>query len=109
MSGKDDGGPAFPLNPPEDATITQILFPGMNLIDYFAGQALAGMLSTYASSREYDRDSHDERQESTQTLTEFSRDIAIDSGAGCEEIAKDAYEFADAMIAERRRRDEENG
>jgi hypothetical protein len=69
----NDGGPAFPSvgegfgNPSYSA-------PGMTLRDWFAGQALAGMLINYTTQK---------------------------FGVGEQTCAKGAYEFADAMLAAR--------
>jgi len=52
----------------------------MTLLDYFAGQAMAGMLANAG----------------------FSKDFPCDG-----DLAQDAYEKADAMIAEKRRREAE--
>jgi hypothetical protein len=40
---KNDGGPAFPVDAPNDPCIVKN--PGMSLRDYFAGQALAGLMA----------------------------------------------------------------
>ena len=61
---KQDGGPAFPLK-------NLGLYPGLTIRDYFAGQALAGMLAN----------------------------TDIDKPPG--PLAEDAYMLADAMLAER--------
>jgi hypothetical protein len=66
----NDGGPAFPA-PAYAANITDT---GMSLRDYFAGQALAGMLINYTTQK---------------------------FGVGEQTCAKGAYEFADAMLAAR--------
>jgi len=50
----------------------------MTLLDYFAGQAMAGLLANAG----------------------FSKDFPCDG-----DLAQDAYEVADAMIAEKRRRE----
>jgi hypothetical protein len=69
----NDGGSAFPSvgegfgNPSYSA-------PGMTLRDWFAGQALAGMLINYTTQK---------------------------FGVGEQTCAKGAYEFADAMLAAR--------
>ena len=82
----NDGGPAFPRNAPTGKVVKipggpdQHIFrydPGMTLRDYFAGQALAGCLMNY-------------------TTTKF--------GFGEDDVAKCAYNYADAMIAESERR-----
>ena len=65
MEKKNDGGPAFPTQ--EEYTIYPTgstgrperrvrLLGGMTLLDYFAGQALAGILSRPLSVREDKRD-----------------------------------------------------
>jgi len=64
------GGPAFPI-PTDD-------WRGMELRDWFAGQALAGMLTYY---NEHRGDYH--------------------TNATCEVAAKDAYQWADAMLKQR--------
>jgi hypothetical protein len=61
----NDGGPAFPVI---------YVSEGMTLRDYFAGQALAGMLINYTTQK---------------------------FGVGEQTCAKGAYEFADAMLAAR--------
>lgn len=68
VSKKSDGGPAFP-----QSGETFIGQEGMTLRDWFAGQALAGLLSPEA-------------------YTSQGWTIAV---------ARDAYEIADAMIAAR--------
>lgn len=40
-SNKQDGGPAYPLQP---ASMPEMHYLGMSLRDYFAGQALVGLL-----------------------------------------------------------------
>lgn len=69
------GGPAFPvpMYTNKDGNPRPIIEAGMTLRDYFAGQALAGML---ANSRDWDE-------------------------AGTHECAASAYRYADAMLAER--------
>lgn len=52
MDPKHNGGPAFPLDNPrmlEDGDLFK-QFPGMSLRDWFAGQALAGWLASYAGA-----------------------------------------------------------
>lgn len=75
----NDGGPAFPVNyayrPKEGA-----YGDGMSLRDWFAGQAMQGLL---ASDRKFGKPS--------ETLGEA--------------VARNAYEFADAMIAARARKE----
>lgn len=48
MTNTNDGGPAFPIVAMDAATgqpINGCFYPGMSLRDWFAGQALAGLLS----------------------------------------------------------------
>lgn len=74
----DDGGKAFPLSREAEGWFE----PGMTLRDYFAGQALAGLVATIPVSRK--------------------DDIFQGVQAGGIE-AKIAYTIADAMLAERAR------
>ena len=68
MSKQDDGGPAFPGNREQNESGVWFNgWPGMSLRDWFAGQALAGLLANE------------------------------NDGA----IVKQAYLFADAMLAAR--------
>ena len=74
MSKPNDGGPAFPMTVQEDIDCCPRYaagYGGMSLRDYFAGQALAGMLAD--STRQ----------------------------GSLENYAEDAYGIADAMLAER--------
>ena len=71
MSKPNDGGPAFPRVPWDVNDYTGDGSPGMSLRDYFAGQALAGMLA------------------------DSTRQGSLGN------YAEDAYKFADAMLAER--------
>ncbi len=46
MTTKDDGGPAWPWYPDlSNGDIVQPAYSGMTLRDWFAGQALAGLLA----------------------------------------------------------------
>jgi len=78
MSDKpNDGGPAFPFVAVSEATgqpINGCFDPGMSLRDWFAGQALAGLLAS---------------------------GVAAARGQTCEDVAEIAYANADAMLAER--------
>ena len=70
----DDGGPAFPQKEPLTSD-----HHGMSLLDYFAGQALAGLVAA-------------------------NEDIANDGAmASPDDVARDAYEYAAEMLAERER------
>lgn len=82
----DDGGNAFPqLEGEEDRStgnrIDYLYFPGMTLLDWFAGQALVGLMA----------------QPDTRTCVSEIRDDLI------RDDAKTVYAYAAAMIAEKRR------
>lgn len=78
-----DGGPAFPFGQVSETTgrpINGYHNDGMSLRDYFAGQALMGLLSgQYAEQGQHN----------------------------LFEVPNEAYYIADAMIAERNRKDPE--
>lgn len=82
MTQIDDGGPAFPThftaNVGPDGVMSTCGIHGMSLRDWFAGQAMIALVRLGASE-------------------------AIDD-YGPRPIASDAYDFADAMIAERTKR-----
>lgn len=73
------GGPAFPVTAGQNVYAT-----GMSLRDWFAGQALAGMISTSA----------------TPWLTKDGHGL-------CPHTAQAAYQIADAMIAARAEKGDE--
>ena len=82
---KPDGGPAFPIYTLQcdnrgHLTNVATYLNGMTLRDYFAGQALAGLLAN-----------------PTLDVTNKSGDGESDSDI----IAKACFYFADAMLAER--------
>ncbi|MBU8921287.1 MAG: hypothetical protein KOO63_05660 [Bacteroidales bacterium] len=84
MSDKIDGGPAFPSNHPMcalDKDGNRSLVPeGMSLRDWFAGQALAGVMdSLYKDAKK--------------------AGVAIRPG----NAAEASYRLADAMLAERKK------
>ena len=86
MSTADIGGPAFPLplgtancSEPEQSG-------GMSLRDYFAGKALNGICASFSD--------YDAREMMIQNAIAAERDAK-------EQVAFAAYEYADAMIAER--------
>jgi len=70
----DNGGPAFP-RPVSNTSVEYPAQQGMELLDWFAGQALAGLLA----NSELDGDFNG--------------------------FATDSYRYAESMIAEKRRRD----
>lgn len=78
----DDGGPAFPQ--PETKNGNTVADEhgqgGMTLRDYFAGQALAGLLSD-------------------PNVAQGSENWARSPGKFAMEVAESAYAFADAMLA----------
>jgi hypothetical protein len=65
----DDGGPAFPSH----GSMGEVAHEGMTIRDWFAGQALCGLIGLPASR----------------------------SPSSAEFLAKKAYEAADAILAER--------
>ena len=73
MTARDDGGPAFPQNSLSSQN------RGMTLRDWFAGQALAGILGGG-----------------------FADTIPHDDLNGGRDAAAFAYQYADAMIAARK-------
>ena len=70
MDQPKDGGPAFPCTDAKG-----FVSEGMSLRDYFAGQALAGLLAQYGY------------------------------GALKQSLITDCYEYADAMLAEREKQE----
>ena len=93
---KNDGGPAFPAKRMEELIAVkgrpgayhEAEYPGMTLRDWFAGQALAGILSG----------PHAE---------ELAKVMEQDDTARSPVVAILSYKFADAMLAEREKRDAE--
>ena len=79
---KNDGGPAYPVpstpdpssGNPHPAVTEGAGYSGMTIRDYFAGQALTGILASYAD---------------------------INNICGATECAIEAYNRADAMLRER--------
>lgn len=85
---KNDGDPAFPR--PATPNTGALAQEGMSLRDYFAGQALVGLIvgidpSPYVSG------------------TRILKDLDLDSATSA---ASRAYAYADAMLAEREKGDE---
>lgn len=86
---KDTGGPAFPDRLKLAADSGFYVYGGMTLRDYFATQAMLGEIVTSAS---------DATPKAAQALV----DAAVMAGRSpAEQIAANAYEIADAMLAER--------
>lgn len=111
MSKKiNDGGPAFPrqLQQVENAhefTEHELRAQsGMSLRDWFAGMAMQEMIGSYRMTM---RGTEDAQTSSDADYTSFDRDMAIDTNHktgepdGANEIASDAYVFADAMLKAR--------
>lgn len=82
MTKKDDGGAAFPHVAQRDgaASMRVLTQGGMSLRDYFAGQAMAGAIALAADA--------------------VKASGAPSNGDGTI-VAGMAYEYADAMLAER--------
>lgn len=78
---KDDGGPAFPTEPNTQPGFYR--HHGMSLRDWFAGQALAGMLSDGGTQA---------------IVSRLAREGGVRS---VDYMANAAYDFAGAMLAER--------
>jgi hypothetical protein len=77
MSKINDGGPAFPFEYEMSVGLGRVPHTGMSLRDWFAGQALAGML-------------------------DFSECTSYDiSGNASADIARTAYRIADALLQSR--------
>ena len=101
----NDGGPAFPvpyLVGMNGAVVDTGATGGMTLRDYFAAKAMQAIIGCYKTTLLGDRNSDDSHDLST-----FCRDMAIDKNGqtseneGCNEVAQDAYAFADAMLKAR--------
>jgi hypothetical protein len=80
MSAQDNGGPAFP------GFKDGLPVPGMDLRDWFAGQALAGLM---AECNENDN---------ARSALAKKRGMSIDQTR-----TSQAYQIADAMLAERKK------
>jgi hypothetical protein len=107
----DDGGPAFPLPKSAFPAITEKppQVAGMTLLDYFAGQALAGLIRTGAIPEASGPDVGE-----GESLLSFYRTcggniphllLNGDPVTVPELLADEAYDCAAAMIAEKRRRE----
>lgn len=85
MSEKNNGGAAFPFQPKGPNGEPWSPEYGMTLRDYFAGQALAGIMA----NNEY--------------LLGAKKVSNADKTTSMKLVAQSAYEFADAMLKERDR------
>lgn len=81
--GNKNNPPAFPVEGQSRGEQVAIIAQGMSLRDYFAAKAIQATLS-----------SGELRVAAQKTGKEFGL-------TGVQAVAKDAYEFADAMLAER--------
>jgi hypothetical protein len=103
MSKKNDGGPAFPYRGPGGFVEHQgtqhevdINATGMTLRDWFAGQALAGMIASrgiFEAMKEFKT----KAVAGGMAPLEFERDIEFPGYANA------AYRVADAMLKERQK------
>ena len=97
----NDGGPAIPT--PVSIGGYEIR-AGMSLRDWFAGMAMQAIVGSF---RQTMRGTEDAQTSSDADYTSFNRDMAIDTNHktgepdGANEIASDAYVFADAMLKAR--------
>lgn len=102
MSAVDDGGPAFPCerevttydpyrNPNGTA---KVHMPGMSLLDYLAGQAAQGLLAACANP------------DCFAMVLDEARKAGLSFN---EQVAVDAYNKAEHMLAEKRRRGDGRG
>jgi len=86
MKDEKSGGQAFPINPQYLEDGSTCYFPGMTLRDYFAGQALKGMVSSDLCVTKAGQKGNDNGKNDTEI-------IAIAS-----------YHYAEAMLKERESR-----
>lgn len=87
MNKINDGGPAFPHNEKNDDGSHHWTCPGMTLRDWFAGKALANPTICTGSASEWELKSWFGPNRSNITREEI--------------ISKQAYRYADAMLAAR--------
>lgn len=93
----DDGGPAFPNNDSHGCAYT-----GMTLRDWFAGQALPGLLAQRQEPGDYD--GPNSTTDAMDAGIVYKGNFISHKGDDSEYLAEDAYSMADAMLAERERR-----
>ena len=107
MSAPNDGGPEFPriqhicLNERNDTWGEVFTTPGMTLRDWFAGMALQGLLTQRQEKSDYGMSDEDGGIVYKGMFTTNSR-----HGSDADEAARDAYEFADEMLAARERKED---
>lgn len=90
----NDGGPAFPNNDAHGCAYT-----GMTLRDWFAGQALPGLLAQRQEAGDYDGP-HCTTDAMDAGIVYKGNFISL-KGDDSEALAEDAFRIADAMLAER--------
>ncbi len=94
-----DGGPAFPVTPPLDRDASEwaaVISGGVSVRDYFAAKALPIVYDLYSRARCRDEDDV------------AAVNVSSDGGGPAPDatiIAEYAFSMADAMIAERARKD----
>lgn len=88
MNTLNDGGPAFPHKIPKyaDQHLLEVFGSGMSLLDWFAGQALAGLAA------------NPERASAFATPATDNPELYLP------EVARLAYAAAEAMLKERAKR-----
>ncbi len=86
MNIRKSGGPAFPLELAFDPRPGTMQCAGMTILDYFAAQALLGLLARHSS------DTPDEN------VAAFSPERHVNERPGQEKMARQAYQIAACMI-----------
>ena len=91
MSKINDGGPAFPdsVSADDGGGVNYSSCPGMSLRDFFAAAALQGQIAAFGNKKARALSVEQAKQNGI-TNPKF-------------QVAKAAYEYADAMLAERRK------
>lgn len=91
---KDDGGPAFPATEEVEGSegFHPVLHAGMSLRDWFAGNLIQALMTTLMHIPSMSHGPSASAQLGYATIS-----------AGPAEIARCAYEVADAMLAERKK------
>ena len=112
MTDFDDGGQVYPTAdytrsvvsaeglPPVTTTVETSINPGMTLWEYYSGQALVGLLTQWLKWEPVDGMSKED-----EALIDGSIDNGNYGRVTCKQMAATAADVADAMIAEKRRRE----
>lgn len=91
MSKRDDGGPAFPSGHGE------LGLEGMSLRDWFAGQALAGIMAqSHGGPKDWTHAGWGWGEDCLNSLNKHETSTAVT-------VASFAYQIADAMLAARKK------